>query len=1026
MPLGIPDYHKTLDTLHEGCLAPHAYFIPYPDRASADRALRGASSYFKPLTGDWQFRYYESVDDVEDFLSPAFDRASMDTMTVPRSWQTVTDRGYDVPQYTNIRYPYPIDPPHVPSKNPAGLYLRDFTLSASYLDGKEVILTFEGVDSCFYVWVNGVFCAYSQVSHCTSEIDVTAHLRAGKNTIAVLVLKWCDGSYLEDQDMWRMSGIFREVYLLARDRARVTDFFVREAFTEDFSEATLSLSVTVSAPLSLTYSLVSPDGEEIGYGVAKVDGEGEITLPPVKTPLLWSDEAPQLYTLYLIAGSETIRVPVGFRKIEVRDGVVLLNGAPVKARGVNRHDSHPLLGHATPLDHIREDLYLMKRNNINFIRTSHYPNDPRFYELCDELGIMVCDETDLETHGCQLVGKWNLFTDDPAWEAAYLDRSARMLERDKNHPSVVMWSVGNESGCGRNHRAQADYFHRRDGSRLVHSEDEFAHANWALMRDPDPAVAEAAKADPYIDVDSRMYPTTDAMREIVATSRRPLFLCEYSHAMGNGPGDLAEYWALIRSSDRYFGGCVWEYCDHAVAVGDNVFSAPRYAYGGDFGEETHDGNFCVDGLVYPDRTPGTGMLELKEILKPLAITAGARPGEIRVESYRYFTDLSDLTLVWRVECDGAPVLSGALPLDNQPRETKSYRLFSDFPMTGITTLNLSVRQNQPTPWAEMGYEVGTAQLLLADAAEKLPLTGDSRVTLTETPDAYLVSEGETVYTFDRRLGLLTSLVDNGKEFLLAPMTPCVWRAPLDNDMQERGKWYAAHLDRLTPDCRGTEVLSADVHAAVLHAALILAFPGVRPAVTVDATYTVTAGAGLTVRCDVKVSDALLEKTYLPRFGLRLTLPEGCEKLRYFGYGPVESYADKRLAARLGDFRTTVTENFVPYIRPQENGAHADCRFACVADIAGQGLYMTADRFSLSASHYSPEQLTTVTHLADLVPEHETTVILDCSQSGVGSGSCGPALTPEYRLNAPAFTFICRLKPVFEADLDPYREMRVEL
>lgn len=1024
MPLGIPDYHTTIDTLHDGCERPHAYFIPYADRDAADRGNRGASPFVKSLCGSWDFRYYESVSDVEDFLVPGFDRSTMETMPVPRSWQTMLDRGYDVPQYTNVRYPYPVDPPKVPSRNPAGLYIRDFRIDAQMLDGKRVYMTFEGVDSCFYLFVNGVYCAYSQVSHCTSEIDVTDRLRAGNNTVAVLVLKWCDGSYLEDQDKWRMSGIFREVLLVARDAVHVRDLFVKTTLTDDFSSATVTCDVETNGELDVNYTLLTPRGDVLSGGVRRVCGRAVLDVATLADPALWSDESPVLYTLYIEAGREVIRIPVGVRRINVKNGVVLLNGQPVKARGVNRHDSHPILGQATPLDHIRRDIMIFKRHNINMVRTSHYPNDPRFYELCDEYGILVCDETDLETHGFQCAGKWNMTTDDPAWETAYLDRAERMLERDKNHPSVIMWSVGNESGCGCNHRAQADYFHRVDPSRLVHSEDESGYINWQLMTSDDPAVAEAAKADPYLDVDSRMYPTLDGMRKIVETSRRPLFLCEYCHAMGNGPGDLAAYWALMRSSDRYFGGCVWEYCDHAVATGENIYADPHYAYGGDFGEDQHDGNFCVDGLVYPDRGIGTGMLELKEILKPFAVTAGNVPGEITVESYRYFESLADLDLIWQVREDGELLFSGSVPLDNEPREVKSYCLFSGFTPSGVTTLDMSVRYREPTDFSDAGYEVGAAQLLLSDDRAAVYDAKTAAVSLEETPDAYTVCVGETVYTFGRYTGLLTSLIDNGMEMLLAPMVPTIWRAPTDNDQPIRFQWNAMRLHDAKPELYGWETPEVASDRVTLRAQIALVVPGLHPRLKAEIAYTVTA-EGLTVACDAHVLPEILAQAPLPRFGFRLTMPEGCEDVRYFGFGPVESYADKRLAARLGDFRTTVTENFVPYIRPQENGAHDGCRFASVSDIGGQGLFFTADSFSLTATHFSPEQLTAKRHHYELVPEHETTVIIDYRQAGIGSNSCGPGLLPEYQLREENISFTFRLKPVFTGDLDPWRELRTK-
>ena len=1021
MPLQIPDYHKSLEVLHLGCEKPHAYFIPYADEASADRNKRGTSPYVKTLCGDWDFRYYPSVTQIEDFLSPAFDRGDMESITVPRNWQTLTERGYDVPQYTNVNYPYPVDPPHVPAENPCGLYIRDFVLSDKQAQDKQIYLNFEGVDSCFYVWLNGSFVGYSQVSHMTSEMEVSHLAKVGKNTLTVLVLKWCDGSYLEDQDMWRMSGIFREVYLTFRDPVHIVDIAATCKIAPSLTAAAFHLTLKTTDALSVTYRLVSPDGVELANGGALICGEGEIALAPIQNPELWSDESPKLYTLYLHAGNEVIRLRLGVRDLFVRDGVVYINGAKVKMKGVNRHDSHPILGHATPFEHMVRDLLIMKRHNINMIRTSHYPNDPRFLELCDEYGFFVCDETDIETHGMQRVGDWGGLTDSPDWTQAYLDRAERMYERDKNHVSVIMWSVGNESGCGRNHRAQADFFHAKDPVRLVHSEDESAYNLVPKMLGSDPDAAAMARADNLTDVDSRMYPSPEDMQRMIENSPRPMYLCEYCHAMGNGPGDLKIYWDLIRSNDKFFGGCVWEFTDHSVAVGENIYAHPKYTYGGDFNEPTHDGNFCVDGLVAPDRTPHTGFLELKQILCPVTATQEGEMGEVTITSRRYYTDLSDVTIAWWVECDGKSVLSGRFTPDNVPGESKTYRLFTHKEFSGVTTLNLSYRQNVPTEWAPCGYEIGIDQFILPAKCEAVTLPTFTSVSATEDASHITLTDGESVYTFDRHSGLLASLVDNGMEMLSAPMAPTVWRAPTDNDRNEKHLWHDIGYDRPILDCRSCALLEADDSHAVVTSALSLGVAAHRPFMTIQFTYTLVAGTGLIVQADVKVREDL--KGFLPRFGMRLTMPEGCEQVRYLGYGPMESYQDKCLAARLGDFRTTATDNFVHYVRPQENGAHKDCRFATVMSVAGQGLYFDGDNFSFSVSHFSPEQLTTVAHDCDLVPEHETTVIIDYKQAGIGSNSCGPALRAPYRFEEKEFTFTFRMKPAFEGDLDPYAELR---
>ncbi len=1021
MPLQIPDYHKNPRDLHIGCERPHAYFIPYPDEAACDRNKRGASSFFKTLCGDWDFRFYPSLLEVEDFLSPDFSRGSMDKMTVPRNWQTVLDRGYDVPQYTNVNYPIPVDPPFVPEENPCGLYIRDFTLTQKQVEDKAVSLHFEGVDSCFYVWLNGSFVGYSQVSHMTSEMEISHLLKVGKNTLHVLVLKWCDGSYLEDQDMWRMSGLFREVYLLMRDPIHIVDIDVHCDVAPGLDRADFTVKLSATGTLPVSYRLVSPKGETVSEGSCTVDETGGFQIPTVSNPDLWSDEAPNLYSLYLKAGNECIRQRLGVRRIEVKEGVVYINGAKVKMKGVNRHDSHPILGHATPLEHMREDLLIFKRHNINMVRTSHYPNDPRFLELCDEYGLYVCDETDLETHGMQVVGDWGKLTDSPEWTEAYVDRSRRMYERDKNHVSVIMWSVGNESGCGRNHRAQADYFHQMDKERLVHSEDESAYNLIPKLLRGTPEEQEMARQDNLVDVESRMYPPLEDMQAVVDNSPRPLYLCEYCHAMGNGPGDLKLYWDLMRSNDKFFGGCVWEFTDHSVATGENIYAAPKYTYGGDFGDTPNDVNFCVDGLVAPDRTPHSGLLELKEVLSPIYTTAGDDVGEVIVHSRQYYTPLCGIQVDWRVESDGTPILWGNFTPDNLPGESKAYRLFHDADFSGITTLILTYRQMAPTPWAEAGHTIAHDQLMLPSKTEAVTLPVDTAVSAEETGTHIVLQDGESVYTFDRHSGLLVSVKDNGAEMLLAPMVPTIWRAPTDNDRNIRNNWQFHGFDKArynATDCRLTEW---DNSHAVVTVTWSLGVASKEILLRGNTSYTLVAGTGLIVETDCRVRENI--DAPLPRFGMRLTMPEGYEQLRYFGYGPGESYEDKKLSTYLGDFSTTVTRNFVHYIKPQENGAHTGCRFASVMSVAGQGLYFDGDNFSFTATHYSPEQLTAVLHDYDLVPEHETTVIIDYRQAGIGSNSCGPGLRAPYRIDEKEFTFTFRLKPAFQGDLDPFAELR---
>ena len=1023
------DCHQDPKKLHVNCEAPRAYFIPYESDTAALGDLRGKSAYFTSLCGDWDFYYYPSLHDLEDFTLPDFPRGGMEKMPVPRSWQTKLGRGYDTPNYTNVRYPFPFDPPFVPDDNPCGLYIRDFEIPRERLAAKRVYLNFEGVDSCFYLFVNGVFAAYSQVSHMTSEIDVTDHLVPGKNTLAVVVLKWCDGSYLEDQDKFRFSGIFREVYLLYRDPVCIKDIDVRTTLSEDFKQAAATVTLLTSGALNATWRLESPDGRTVASGNCAADESGSFALT-VDEPSLWSDETPHLYRLFLSAGNEHICLFVGFRDFRVVNRVMRINGKKVKARGVNRHDSHPYLGSATPLDHMIRDLLLLKRHNINMIRTSHYPNDPRFMSLCDKYGFYVVDEADLETHGTSQNGNWDYFTDSEEWTDAYLDRMQRMYERDKNHPCVILWSVGNESGTGRNHRAMADYVHARDPRNLVHSEDISRrlidgcnHLNIERKHGAD------LQCD-WVDVDSRMYPTTGSiLREYAANKhlKNPLFLCEYSHAMGNGPGDLKQYWDLIYKYDWFFGGCVWEMLDHSVATGDNIYADPHFVYGGDFGDYPHDSNFCVDGLVSPNRVPHTGMKEYKNVIKPVALSY--EEGKLRVKNLRCFTSLSDLDLYWTLERNGKPVAEGRfLSLNVAPGKSRTYALpHFNAALTGEwCTLNVSLRQNTTTAFAECGYEMGFEQFELsqkkktAKVTDSIPVTAS--VVVEESADSILIRTAETVYTVDRIHGRICSILDRGTELLTAPMDLNIWRAPTDNDRRIRRKWEAAQLDRTFGKCYACDIAEKTAQLVRVRASLSLGARTTRPFLHTEAVYTFYAEGGVQLDYDVKVRD-FSEFDMLPRFGVEFRCPEGFERLRFFGRGPGASYADLRHSSRLGDFETTVTEHFEHYVRPQENMAHADTKWMFVSNMEGHGLLClkTSQDFSFNCSHFTAKQLTETRHDYELKPLADTVVYLDYRHNGIGSNSCGPELAEQFRLSEKEFHFGIRVLPALVNDICPFEE-----
>lgn len=1016
------DFHKTQKVLHVGCEEPRAYFVPGCTEKEAESERRADSGRFLSLCGEWRFLYFASPDLIPDITSRDLPLADAPLMTVPRSWQTVP--GYDTPNYTNVRYPFPVDPPNVPDDNPSALYFREFSLGEDFVKDRKLYLNFEGVDSCFYVWVNDIFVGYSQVSHMTSEFDVTRQAHSGTNTLKVLVFKWCDGSYLEDQDKFRFSGIFREVYMLSRDVTHIRDIYVTTELNTQYTQGVVCAAISLCGSAEVSLTLRGPSGLEESSSSAVIDGEGTLELLVAK-PVLWSDESPALYTLTVKCGDEYICLRPGFRRLEIKDRAVLINGKKVKGRGVNRHDSHPLLGSATPFDHMLADLYLLKRHNVNMIRTSHYPNDPRLPELCDRLGIYLCDETDLETHGMSPVGDWDYFVREPEWTEPLLDRAKRMFERDKNHPSVIFWSLGNESGMGDNQRVMSEYIKSRDPHAIIHCEDVSRRMH--ALRGPDklPMTEEEC---PFVDLESRMYPSLAEAGWYLKNKKftKPYFMCEYSHAMGNGPGDLKEYWDLIRANDSFFGGCVWEMLDHSVATGDNVYTDPHYLYGGDFGDVPNDGNFCVDGLVWPDRRPHAGMLEYKQVIAPFEITDGAPDGSsFRVSSRRFFTSLDDLMLFWTLEKDGKPVRGGVIEkLAIAPGRSRVYKTGIDGPLSGRCYLNISVRQREATEWAEAGYEVGSRQIKLETERRMFNIAEGMRphasVYVFEHDREYLITGTDTEYRVNRNTGLIVSLKHAGKEMLAAPVTPQVWRAPTDNDRRVKVDWAAAGYDRAQVKCLSCEVVSSGVKTAAIKVKLSMGARALRPFLTVDAKYTFFAEGGVRITSDVKVREGLPP---LPRFGFSVIMPEGNESFTFFGRGPGESYVDKRRATRQGLFTVPVSDHFEHYVRPQENMAHTDTEFAACTDATGHGLLFTpgSGTMSVNCSHFTPAILTETRHDFELVPMKETCLCLDYRQTGIGSNSCGPSLLPEYAFSETGFRFSLRISGMNIADTDLFAE-----
>lgn len=978
-PKSLLVFHEDPEILHVNTIPPHCHFTPFSQGQSpfADRA---ESDRFELLSGEWDFRYYDSIIDLEDdFLSLPFDRK----IPVPSNWQL---HGFDKPQYTNVCYPIPFDPPYVPDENPCGVYSRSFMHKQC---DDDVILCFEGVDSCLYLFVNGRFVGYSQVSHSVSEFDITSYIKSGENTVTVLVLKWCDGTYLEDQDKFRMSGIFRDVYLLKRSKSRISDYVIKATPSADGSSATLSFT-----PFGLDAVAVfsDKDGRELCLLSAK---DGEQATVQINAPHLWSAENPYLYDLVIRAGKEVIGEKVGIRKIEVENGVVKINGTAVKFKGVNRHDSYPESGFYASVEQMRKDLVLMKRHNINAVRTSHYPNAPEFYKLCDEYGLYVIDEADFESHGCVEVFNdftWTqgyhgiaLLACDSRFEKAICDRARLLVKRDINRPCVVMWSLGNESGWGKNTLSAARLVKELDAGRILHYES-------TLTLDGTP--------NDILDVVSQMYPSTESMEEFLKNEneRRPLLLCEYCHAMGNGPGDLEDYHEIFNSNERFCGGFVWEWSDHACILGYTEDGKPMYGYGGDFGEKHNDGNFCMDALTYPDRTPHTGLYELKQVYRPIRVLPCNEKGKFILCSTLEFENARELFDISYVVCDETQeLMSGSLgSVDIPPMGEKEITIPYIRDGLGEMFVRFIVSARNDTSYCEKGFEVCFDSICIEGERPRSDEATDEReLSVEDTPLRASVTAGDIVYSFDKRRSCIDSLKISGRELLDRPIEFNFFRAPTDNDTM-KNDWVRAHLNDFTVRNYGAQVTS-DKNAVTLAMRQSFGWSIHQPFAYMDVKYVFTSDGSLSISCQAEFSHKV---KLLPRFGIRLFLDKSFEKVSYFGYGPYESYVDKHQASYPGSFTDSIANMHEDYIRPQENSSHFGCRYMSISD-GENTLKFTCDKdFSFNASQYTQEELFEKKHNFELEKCESSVVCIDSMMAGVGSHACGPELKEKYRLPLP--------------------------
>ena len=932
-----------------------AYYIPY---ATLEQALEGKkerSPYYKLLNGDWDFKYFARDIDVSETIT------EWEHIPVPSCWQLY---GYGQIMYTNVNYPYPVDPPYVPDENPCGVYQTEFELSDDWL-ARQTYIVFEGVSSCLYLYINGHRVGFSQGSHLQAEFEISKYVRKGKNTLTAKVLTWCAGSYLEDQDFFRFSGIFRDVYLLSREENHIRDVFIRAD----------SKTITVDAESYEIY-------------------DGKTMLESLEHPILWNAEKPHLYTVIVKGKTEFIPFKVGMRDIKISaENELLVNGAPVKLKGVNHHDTHPEKGYTMSEEDLKKDLLLMKQLNINTIRTSHYPPTPEFMNLCDELGFYVIDETDLETHGFS--NRYSLAykapgydvdhgcwpCDFPECEKEFVERMERMVRRDKNHPCVIMWSTGNESGHGVNHRKMIEWARAYDPSRLIHCENLSVKSSLHNY-------AEKEMAEALSGVYSRMYLSVAGCEDYCETKpvNQPLFLCEYAHAMGNGPGDVHDYVECMYNHKNFIGGCIWEWADHIVLKNGMAM------YGGDFGEPICDGNFCVDGLVFADRSLKAGSLNAKYSYQNFHTELVG--SKIRITNRFDFTDLAERDITAELSIDGKITQSKKLPIRLAPHESIEIDLPFALPESCRMGTYLTITMQKD------GFEEGMCQLKLPVAVKKHILEPPLDL-ISENEKEIIIAGEDFQYRFSKLYGSITSMVRDGKELLADRVRLTVHRAPTDNDRRVKQFWnlyednvIAENLNRLF-----TKVYECAVHGNTITVKGALSGISRTPFLRFETEYAFYRGGEVRVTLNGKVKEEMA--SFLPRLGFEFTLKKPNDGFTYFGCGKQESYCDMHYHTKTGIYESTAADEYIPYPMPQEHGNHWHCKWLKM----NSGLeFFTDDFFEFSVSEYTSYMLEQAKHTDELEKNGFTNVRIDYKNSGLGSASCGPELIEQYRLDEKEIHF----------------------
>lgn len=986
-----------------------AHFLTFP---SKEKALLNNNRYthaFKNLNGVWKFMFLDAPEySPEGFFNSDFDVTKMDDITVPGNWQL---QGYGKMHYSDLWYNFPINPPYVPTENPTGIYKRTFFVEESYRD-KKIIIRFCGVDSAYHLWINGKEVGYSKVARNESEFDITDLIRVGEeNDVTVRVYQWSDGTYLEDQDMWWESGIFRDVELIGVPKDGINDYKVIADLDDEYKNGIFKVEafLRTTKEVNVTFELVDA-GENTVFTKTVVAKEGKACIDEVIADVNhWTAETPYLYKLFMTVEDdgqiiEVIPQNVGFRNIRLNGETFLVNGVAIKFKGVNRHDYSPQNGRVVSREEIEKDIILMKQFNINAIRTSHYPNSYYLYDLCDEYGMYLIAETDLECHGFELTGDYKWITDDPSWELAYVSRMTRMIERDKNHPAIIFWSLGNESAFGCNFRKMTDVAHEMDPTRLVHYEGDF----------------DVESADVY----STMYTWIEnpkkpyLMKDIIEKSKKPHIHCEYCHAMGNGPGNLKDYQDLVYAHDKLQGGFVWEWFDHGIESFTES-GEKYYRYGGDFGDDPSNKDFCIDGLIMPDRTPSPGLYEYKKVIEPITTTAvDIQKGIINLLSRYDFANLDRFNLVYKVMEDDVILQTGFMAVPSiEARANKDITLPYDLSAIKVKPgahyyVNISYQLREDTSYASSGHELATAQFELPLYKEGIVVRPEGILNVEKEHTTLHVKGANFSLDFNLVNGNLMNIVRDGMQVLSKGPRLTLWRAPISNDMEiidKLKKVYFLHLEHEV-------VMNIDYHMEgnILKVEVDTINSTTNSAWHFKTKYVYTVCPSGDILIDVEGTPSGrvdLAPDMLPRIGVSMHLDKSMEHVRYFGMGPGENYADSKEAAQMGLYTNTVDGLFTNYVIPQENGNHMGCKWVSMTNDRGMGLLASTEGdFNFSASWYEDKDLDDAKHTCDLVKRDYIVFNVDYKQNALGTNSCGQWQLDKYRAKFEDFKLSFRLTP----------------